>query len=84
MRQSLRWAHVLDLLNDVRPVLVLEAVEHAGLHEATPRFISIADRVELEEDEDVVRVFDVRKTRCTFAFSRASGRSRSNIGLQVS
>jgi hypothetical protein len=40
--------------------------------------------VELEEDEDVVRVVDAAEHALAFAFSRACGRSWSNIGRHVS
>src|SRR5437773_2400084 len=40
-------------------MLVLEAVEHARLYEAMPRFVRVVNGLEFEEDEDVVRVVDV-------------------------
>jgi hypothetical protein len=57
-------------------MLVLEAVEHARLHEAAPRFICIFYGIEFEEDENVVRVVDHTEDPLhTLAFSRALGRS---------
>src|SRR5919198_1233707 len=46
-------------LEDVRAVLVLEAVEDAGLDEAPLGLPRVLERRELEVDEDVVRVVRV-------------------------
>jgi hypothetical protein len=39
-------------------VLVLEAVEHAGLQKPSLRFARVLDGLELEKDEDAVRIVD--------------------------
>jgi enamine deaminase RidA (YjgF/YER057c/UK114 family) len=42
-------------------MLVLEAVEDAGIEEPAPRLLRVCQRRELEEDKDVVRVVDAAK-----------------------
>ena len=56
-------------------MLVLEAVEQTRLYEAAPRFIRVVYGGELEKMKTWFGSSTLRKSRCTFGFSRASGRS---------
>ena len=73
-----------SFLQHVRPVLVREAVEHARFLEPAARLLRVGDGIELEEDEDVIRIVDLTEDPLARGLPRASGRSWSNIGLQVS
>jgi hypothetical protein len=90
LRGNREHSSTLDLrrrgrfLDDVRPVLVLEAVENARVHEPPSCFFGIRSRGVFDEDEDLVGVATPRKMRSARAFSRARGRSCSNNGRHVS
>ena len=61
-----------------------ETVEHTRSEQPIARLVRVLERVELEENENVVRVLDATKDAFSVAFSRACGRSWSNICRQVS